>query len=143
MSNHKITAQGAGVRTEVSAGRHTFVIDEHANMGGQDAGPSPLDYLLGSLAGCEEVIAQLVAREMEFKLNGIQFDVQGTLDTKGLMGDPNVKPYFQKVRIRATVDTPEEESRVKQLQEAVDRRCPVFTLIKAAGVELDAEWTKA
>lgn len=142
MTTIKVTAQGKGVRTEVSAGRHTLVIDEHANMGGADSGPSPLEYLLGSLAGCEEVIAQLVAREMKFELNGIQFDVEGTLDTKGLMGDPNAKPYFHKVQVRATVDTPEEESRVKQLQETVDRRCPVFTLIKAAGVELDAKWTK-
>jgi putative redox protein len=142
MSNHKITAQGTGVTTEISAGRHTFIIDEHANMGGKDSGPSPLEYLLGSLAGCEEVIAQLVAREKGIKLNGIRFEVEGTLDNKGLMGDPNVKPYFEKVRVRAIVDTPEDESRVKELQEAVDRRCPVFTLIKAAGVELDAVWTK-
>lgn len=82
-------------------------------MGGQDSGPSPLEYLLGSLAGCEDVIAQLVAREKGIKLNSIRFEVEGTLDVKGLLGDPAVKPYFQTVRVRATVDSPEDESRIK------------------------------
>ncbi len=143
MANVKITSQGIGVRTEVSAGRHTLVIDEHENLGGADSGATPLEYLLGSLAGCEEVIATMVAQEKGIKLNGIRFEIEGTLDFKGLMGDPAVKPYFQKVQVRATVDTPEDQSRVKELHDAVNGRCPVFTLIKAAGVELDTEWTKA
>jgi putative redox protein len=112
-------------------------------MGGKDTGPDPLSALLSSLAGCENVIANFVAKEIEFDLQGIEFDITGILDTRGLMGDPEVKPYFEKVRVEAKVKTSESQERVDQLQKLTDERCPVFTTLKAAGIELQPRWVKA
>jgi putative redox protein len=112
-------------------------------MGGKDSGPNPLSTLLSSLAGCENVIANMVAKEIGFDLQGIEFNVKGTLDPRGMMGDPNVKPYFENVVINAEVKTDESEKRVKELQEKTDQRCPVFTTLKAAGIELEPNWSKA
>jgi uncharacterized OsmC-like protein len=131
------------MKTEVETGKHRFVIDEPPDLGGTDEGANPLEPLLGALVGCENVIANFVAKELGFQLNGIRFHAEGILDPRGLMGDPNIQPYFQEVKIRAEVETDESEERVQELQKIVDQRCPVFTLIKAAGVKLDVEWKKA
>ena len=103
-------------------------------------GANPLSTLLSALAGCENVIANLVAREIEFDLQGIEFNITGILDTRGLMGNANVQPYFEKVRIESKVKTSETQERVYQLQKITDARCPVFTTFKAAGIELEVNW---
>ena len=55
-------------KTYITAGGHSFVIDEPAPFGGEDTAPSPVAMLLGSLAGCINAIGQWVANEMNFKI---------------------------------------------------------------------------
>lgn len=137
-----IQANGTGKRTDVATKSHSFIIDEPISMGGTNVGATPLEYLLGALAGCEEVIAQGVAKKLNFELRGLEFDVEGVLDPRGLAGEPGIQPYFQKVTTIARVQTSETPERIQQLREAVDKQCPVFTLIQAAGVEIETQWEK-
>lgn len=131
------------MKTELTSGQHLMIIDEPPNMGGQDEGSDPLTNLLASLAGCENVIANMVAKEMEFSLDKIEFNVEAELDPRGLMGDPEVKPYFELVKVRATVHTDESQERIDELKEKTDARCPVYTTFEAAGIPIEAEWVKA
>ena len=39
------------VATEVTARQHTFVVDEPASLGGQDAATNPVEYALGAFLG--------------------------------------------------------------------------------------------
>lgn len=141
--NVQITGDSKGMKTDIQAGKHTLIIDEPPKMGGKDSGPDPLSTFLGALAGCENVIANLVAKEIGFDLQGISFQIEGELDPRGLMGDKDVKPYFEKVNVEATVQTSETEERVKELQEKTDQRCPVFTTLKVAGTRMNVKWAKA
>ncbi|WP_078429596.1 OsmC family protein [Alkalihalobacterium alkalinitrilicum] len=138
----QITSESKGMQTVINAGKHTITIDEPADMGGNDTGADPLTILLSSLAGCENVIANMVAKEMSFDLQGIEFDIKGLLDLRGLMGEEGVKPYFEKVTINAKVKTSESQERVNELQSKTDKRCPVFTTFEAAGIELVPNWVK-
>lgn len=99
--------------------------------------------LLSALAGCENVIANMVAKEMDFDLQGIEFDIRGEFDPRGLMGEAGIRPYFEKVTVEAKVKTNESEERIQELQEITDSRCPVYTTLKAAGVEMVPHWVKA
>ncbi|WP_252314453.1 OsmC family protein [Sinobaca sp. H24] len=139
----EVTGEATKMTTELQAKNHTLVIDEPANMGGDDKGADPLSTLLASLAGCENVIANMVAKDIDFNLEGIDFQVSGELDPRGLMGQADVDPYFQQVTIKATVKTDESDERIQELKEKTDARCPVFTTFQAAGIPIDAEWTKA
>jgi putative redox protein len=131
------------VTTEVKAGAHTFFIDEPKNLGGNDKGANPLNTLLGSLAGCENAIANIVAKEMKFNLNGIDFKIQGTLDPRGLMGDASVKQYFETITIEAVVDTDESNERIQELKEKTDSRCPVFNILKDTNfIKIQSTWRK-
>ena len=88
-------------------------------------------------------MAQIIAKEMNFDLQGISFDVEGEFDPSGLMGNLEVKPYFQKVVIKAVVETSETQDRINEMQAAVDLRCPVFRTIMDAGIPVENQWVKA
>ena len=91
-------------------------------MGGTRFCIDPLSTFLASLIGCENVMAQIIAKEMNFDLQGISFEVEGDLDPSGLMGNLEVKPYFEKVVIKAVVETSETQDRINEMQAAVDLR---------------------
>ena len=134
---------GNGMRTDSVAGKHKIAIDEPVTMGGKDSAIDPLSTFLASLIGCENVMAQIIAKEMDFDLQGISFQVEGELDPSGLMGNLEVKPYFEKVVIKADVETSESQDRINEMQAAVDLRCPVFRTIKDAGIPVENQWVKA
>lgn len=124
------------MQASIVGGKHSFIIDEPANMGGTDEGIDPLSALLGSLIGCENVIIKLVAKEMNFNVGEIEFEVDGTIDIRGLMGTPDVKTYFDTVTIKVTLETDEPADRIAELKEKTEARCPVFQTLKAADVKL-------
>jgi putative redox protein len=141
--NFNIESTSQKVTTEVKAGAHTFFVDEPKNLGGKDKGANPLNTLLGSLSGCENAIANMVAKEMKFNLNGIDFKIEGALDPKGLRGDASVKQYFQTLTIEALVDTDESDERIQELKEKTDSRCPVFNILKDTNfIKIQSTWRR-
>ncbi|WP_394236514.1 OsmC family protein [Niallia oryzisoli] len=138
----KVTGIGDGMRSDSVAGKHKIALDEPVSMGGKDSAIDPLSTLLAALLGCENVMAQLIAKEMDFDLQGISFKVEGDLDPSGLMGNLDIKPYFEQVIVKAFIDTSESQERINELQAAVDLRCPVFRTLKDAGIPIENRWEK-
>jgi uncharacterized OsmC-like protein len=133
----------AGMLTVIDAGEHgSFATDEPVEHGGTGEGPSPLQTVLGALCGCESVTFNRTAAERDFEYRGITFEAEYTIDIRGRMGDPHVRPHFQTVRVQAVVDTNESEEALASLVEETERRCPVFNLIRDAGVRADIRWTR-
>ncbi len=138
-----VNAKTEGITVTAKAGKHEIIIDEGAHMGGKDSGANPLQTVLAALAACENVTARIVARELNFDLQDLTFKIKGQFDPRGFMGDPSVRPYFEDVSVEAIVTTSETEDRVRELQEKVEARCPVYTMLKAANVQLNDQWLKA
>lgn len=139
----KVTAQTEGITVKAHTGKNEFIIDEGTQMGGQGLGPNPLQSVLGALAACENVTARTVAREMNFTIDDLSFDIKGQFDPRGFMGDASVRPYFESITVEAKIQTSESAERIKELQEKVESRCPVYTMLKAANVQMNDTWTKA
>lgn len=138
-----LTAENEGLAITAKTGNHEVVLDEGSQMGGKDSGPNPMQNLLASLAACENVTSHIVAKEIGFDLQGLSLSISGSFDPRGFMGDPSVRPYFEEVSVNVTVKTSESDERIKELQEKVEPRCPVYTLFKAAGVKMNDNWVKA
>lgn len=139
----KVNGLSDKMKTDVTAGEHSFTIDEPKNFGGTNQGADPLSTLLGALASCENVIANFVAKEINFDLQGIEYEVTGELDLRGLMGDSSVRTYFEWVKIEAKLKTSESDERIQEMREIADSRCPIFQTLKAAGVNISSHWSKA
>lgn len=131
----------ATMRTEVDAGEFgKFVCDEPEAHGGSGDGPSPLQVVVGALCGCESVTFHRTAQEMGFDYDSIDFEAEYSIDIRGRMGVRGVRQHFQTVRVEATVVTDESEKRLREVVEETEARCPVFNLIKDAGVKLQVRW---
>ncbi|MDS0242093.1 OsmC family protein [Haloferax sp. S2CR25-2] len=72
--------------TRVSARDFEFVVDEPQSLGGENAGPNPVEYVLGALAGCLNVTSHVVAREMDLDVRDLEIAIEGDLDPGKFMG---------------------------------------------------------
>jgi uncharacterized OsmC-like protein len=118
---------GTATEVRVSAGRHTFTIDEPASLGGTDLGANPVDHLLAALGACNVITYQVWADKLGIGLDGVDIELAGDLDIRGFFGiDPDVRPGFQGIEARVTLRGPESAERYAQLQAAVEEHCPVL-----------------
>ncbi len=124
-------------------GFSSITLDEPLKHGGGGQGPSPLQGVLGSLCGCEAVTFNRTAQEKNFSYNGLKFEADYTIDIRGRMGLRTVVPHFKTVRVQVHVSTDEDEERLREVVEETEARCPVFNLIKDAGVEVESVWIRS
>lgn len=117
-----------------------FVTDEPIAHGGTGEGPSPLQAVLGALCGCESVTFHRTAEEMEFEYDGISFDAEFSIDIRGRLGVRGVRQHFQSIRVEATVTTDETAEFLAEVVEETEARCPVYNLVKDAGVTVEMQW---
>lgn len=118
--------QGAGFKTECRSGKHRIVIDQPANAGGADEGPSPLDVQLMALGGCVAAIGRLVAMQRRLDVRGFTIALEGELDTDGLLGRPSANRVgFSAITARVKIDADLGRAEQQELLNEIERRCPV------------------
>jgi uncharacterized OsmC-like protein len=119
-------AMGAGMRIECSTGRHTVLIDQPRPAGGTDAGPTPLEYLFCSLAGCIGSVGRIVAHQKKIALRGMEISVGGELDTDVLLGrSKQNRAGFSGIAVRVKIDADLTDEQKREFLREVDERCPV------------------
>jgi uncharacterized OsmC-like protein/fermentation-respiration switch protein FrsA (DUF1100 family) len=64
-----------GFRTDVVAGRHSFVADEPLSVGGTDLGPTPYDLLSAALATCTTMTLKMYASLKKIDLTSVSVEV--------------------------------------------------------------------
>ena len=73
-------------KTIVKARQFEIVVDEPAELGGTDLGANPVEYVLAAFAGCLNVMAHVIAKELNFELRGVEIDLYGDLNPARLFG---------------------------------------------------------
>ena len=126
--------------TEVTAGEFSFRVSEPVGLGGDNSGPNPFQYLIGAFEGCIAVVIEAVARERDLTINAVDIDVSGTLDLRGFEGVEGVSPHFQSVTGSVTVTALLDTDQFTELVDETERRCPIYNLIKDAGVTPQIDW---
>src|SRR5438105_7273833 len=66
-----VRGNASGFLQEIVSGKHHLQADEPASAGGNDAGPSPYDYLLIALGVCTSMTVGLYARRKQMPLETI------------------------------------------------------------------------
>jgi putative redox protein len=61
-----------GYRGEVRAGRHTFVVDEGPEVGGDDEGPNPYQLVLAGLVQCTAATLRMYANRKGWALGEVR-----------------------------------------------------------------------
>ncbi len=139
-----IRGEGDGVAQHIVVpdSPHAFETDAYPAFGGRDAAPSPLFYALASLSSCNQVTAQLVARDFGVTLGHFSFEVRGDLDTAVLVGGADGNANFERVTLIATVESDASPEQFGLVARETERRCPISQLFKRSGLEFETEWTQ-
>jgi putative redox protein len=128
----------AGLRQEVSAGRHTFVADEPQSAGGTDTGPDPYALLLAALGACTAMTLRLYAARKKWPLGEIRVELSHSRvyaeDCAGCeRAGTQVDRITRVIHVSGTLDA----GQVARLGE-IARKCPVHKTL-TAGVQVSDE----
>lgn len=143
--NFAVHGKGTGVAQTVAVSGADYVIetDAYPAFGGQDAHPSPLAYTLASLSSCNQVTAQVVAKDLGITIEAVEFDVAADFNpTTMTTGRESDDATFQDLRITAEITTAASADLFDRLRDEVARRCPVSVLFARAGVKITNDWTQ-
>lgn len=124
---HAESRQVRGFMSQVAVRTHRFQVDEPKGIGGSDVAASPVEYVLGALAACQEVTYRLYADALDIPLAGVSVRVEGVSDRRGFFGvDDTVRPGFQEIQAVVHLDSTAPPEDLARLKDMVDAHCPVL-----------------
>ena len=121
--------------------KHKLVADEPADVGGQDLGPSPYDYLLSALGSCTVMTLRMYSDRKNLPLEGLSVTLtHNKIHKKDCEeceqeGPPKGKsPIFDRITRDITVygDQLTDEERSKLLE--IANKCPVHRTLELGQV---------
>ena len=123
---------------------HTFTFDaDHpAILVGRDNGPTPVEYVLHSLAACLTAGLANIAAARKVRLTEVRCTVTGDIDLTGLLGiNPNVRNGYQNITVRFTIRGDAPADTLRTLIDQSQARSAVFDIITnqvPVTIEVDA-----
>jgi len=117
LARMKATArrEGMSLRHTVQVRDHQLVVDETIDLGGEDAGPDPLELLAVSLASCTAITMEMYAARKGWDIGHVEVDVEYSPAERGC------PTKFQLV-MRLPDGVPEDQ--VERLR-VIAAKCPV------------------
>jgi putative redox protein len=116
--------------TESMAREHLVKSDYGEAAGGDNQAPNPIELLLSAMAACIEAAFYEFAVHEGFTINGLTVDVEGTLDLRGFFMLDDVSAGFKDLRYTFNIESPDDETMIRQLAEKVINHCPVVESLK-------------
>lgn len=104
----------------VASGDFKIYIDK---VGGE--APSPLEYLLASLAGCFNIVANIVAKEMGISIENLEVDVEGVFNPEKLYTGKGERAGFKEIKVKLRVKSNASRDLLEKWIKSVQERCPV------------------
>lgn len=129
MSNKaKATIREEKFRTQIETDDHNFIADEPIDLGGNDLGPNPGEFLSTALASCSVITMKMYAERKGWELEEAIVEVDYERDAK-----ENTTRFTKKVELKGNLD---EEQRKRLFEIAA--RCPIHRSLENP-VEINSE----
>ena len=107
-----------------------LTVDEPEQIGGANAGPTPVELVLAALGTCQEIVYATYARVLGIPLNGVEVAAEGRLDLRGFFGVADEPAGFQDVTYTVNIDSPAAPEDVARLIDVVNAHCPVLDILQ-------------
>ncbi len=115
----------SGLYTETKVREHLVKSDYAKAAGGTNLAPNPIELLLSAVAACIEAAFYEFAVHQGLTINALSVDIEGTLDLRGLFMIDDTPAGFQNLNYIFTIESPDDEEKVRLLAEKVIAHCPV------------------
>ncbi|MDT7885039.1 MAG: OsmC family protein [Thermoflexus sp.] len=106
---------------------HSFVVDEPADLVGQDEAPNAVEYVLGALGACLTVGFVLNATKRGIPLRNLEIALEGEIDNiltfLGLSQEGH--PGYREIIVKAYVDADADEETLRAIWEETVVTSPV------------------
>ncbi|MCK9391323.1 MAG: OsmC family protein [Syntrophales bacterium] len=113
-------------KVEVKTGDRTIYVDQPEIFGGTDAGPSPMEYLFSSLAGCIGTTARIIAGQKNINLSGMGIEIEGSLDPAIIYGKSKEgRAGLTGVKVTLNIDSDMSREEKATFVKELESRCPV------------------
>ena len=127
----KITSRHVrNLYTESTARGHLVKSDYGEAAGGDNQAPNPVELLLAAMASCLEAAFYEFAVHEGLMVSAVTVDAEGTLDLRGLFMIGDVPGGFKDIRFTFTIESSEDEARVRDLAQRIIDHCPVVDSLK-------------
>lgn len=125
-------AAGTNTQVDITAGEHSFTIDEPPALGGENVGANPVEHLLAALAACQVITVKVWAAKLGVPVDDVSVELSGPIDLRGFFGvDADVRPGFGEVEVTARITGPEPAEAYDELIRKVEEHCPVLDNLTA------------
>jgi len=110
----------------VKARDFEWLVDEPQALGGGDLGPNPVEYVLGALLGCLNVVVHLVAKERGVTLTSFEATASGELDPARFMGKSyDARAGYKSIAVTIAVEGDADQAELDEIARISEDRCPV------------------
>jgi uncharacterized OsmC-like protein len=125
-------ATGTPIACNVDLGRAIYAAQAHPGVGGEGSAACSGDLLLGALAACAQLTAQMVADALGIVTEHLSVTVEGDLDLKGTLGvDPAAPVGFTDIRTHIEVVAPTATAeQLAALREKTEKYCVVLSTLR-------------
>ncbi len=111
--------------SEVKANGHALVADEPAALGGNDAGPTPYDYLLAALGSCTAITVRMYADRKGWPLESVTVRVEhGRVHAKDCEECETKSGRIDRIELELEMEGPLDAEQRERLRE-IAAKCPV------------------
>lgn len=117
-----------------------LIVDEPPHHGGQDEGPSPLEYVTAGLAACQTVTIAKIAQAMRFAFSGLTVQAETDVGWQQSRLSTAMVPRFAACRLHVSMKTDEAPGRIETMKALVNERCPASDLFEKAGLIPEIRW---
>ncbi|MFA9371184.1 MAG: OsmC family protein [Labilibaculum antarcticum] len=118
-------------KTVVKARGFEIIIDEPADLGGTNEGASPVEYILAAFCGCINVMAHVIAKEMDIELRSVKIKMAGDLNPNRLFGTSfDERAGYKGIEVAIEPDCDASKGQLAKWLEAIEDRCPVSDNLK-------------
>ena len=112
--------------------REKYVYDgDHPEVfSSEDQGPTPVEMLLVSLAGCLTAGVAAVAQNREIQLRSVTATLEGDMDVRGILGaDPEVRNGFNHIKVTYNIDADASPDDIRALVAQSQKRSAVYDIV--------------
>jgi len=118
---------GSGFNFKAYIRDHSFAVSELQDVGGVDAGPRAIEYILGALGACYATGFVLNATKRGVRVRNLEIALEGEIDNilvfLGLSNQGH--PGYRRIIAKAYIDAEADEKTIKEIWEETVRTSPV------------------
>ncbi len=126
-----VTGSAAGFRQRVQVGTHELTIDEPADVGGTDAGPTPYELLAAALGGCTSITLTMYARRKGWPLEEVRVVLRHAKIHAADCAECETRSgMLDRIDREITLVGPLDDAQRQRLLEIADK-CPVHRTLRS------------